>query len=253
MLVEGIGELVTNDPELGEGRLGLLRDAAVAVDGDRVVWAGPAGAVPEGVAGPRLDAAGAAVLPGFVDAHTHLVFAGGPDRGVRRPDARRAICGRGDPHDGDGHARRRRRGAADERATPGGRGAPGRHHHARGEVGLRADRLRRGPAAADRRRADRGGHVPRGARRPAGVHRGARRVRGPRLRRDARHVRPARAMVRRVLRPRRVRRGTRPAGSSRPRPPAASGCACTRTSWSTARARASRPRSAPRAPTTSPT
>ena len=76
MLVEGIGELVTNDPELGEGRLGLLRDAAVAVDGDRVVWAGPAGAVPEGVVGPRLDAAGAAVLPGFVDAHTHLVFAG---------------------------------------------------------------------------------------------------------------------------------------------------------------------------------
>ena len=99
MLVEGIGELVTNDPELGEGRLGLLRDAAVAVDGDRVVWAGPAGAVPEGVAGPRLDAAGAAVLPGFVDAHTHLVFAG--DR-TAEFDARM----RGEPYAAGGSARR---------------------------------------------------------------------------------------------------------------------------------------------------
>ena len=95
MLVEGIGELVTNDPSLGEGTLGLLRDAAVAVDGDRVVWAGPAGAVPDGVAGPRLDAAGAAVLPGFVDAHTHLVFAG--DR-TAEFDARM----RGEPYEAGG-------------------------------------------------------------------------------------------------------------------------------------------------------
>ncbi len=76
MLVEGIGELVTNDPSLGEAPLGLLHDAAVATEGDRVVWVGPRDAAPEGVPGPRIDVEGRAVLPGFVDSHTHLVFAG---------------------------------------------------------------------------------------------------------------------------------------------------------------------------------
>jgi len=71
VLVEGIGELVTNDPETG-----TLPDAAIAVEDDRVVWVGSRGSTPEGVEGPRLDVDGRAVLPGFVDAHTHLVFAG---------------------------------------------------------------------------------------------------------------------------------------------------------------------------------
>jgi imidazolonepropionase len=71
VLVEGIGELVTNDPETG-----ILRDVAVATEADRIVWVGPRASVPEGVEGPRLDVDGRAVLPGFVDAHTHLVFAG---------------------------------------------------------------------------------------------------------------------------------------------------------------------------------
>jgi imidazolonepropionase len=71
VLVEGIGELVTNDPGAG-----ILRDAAVAIDGGRVTWVGARAAIPEGVPGPRLDIEGRAALPGFVDAHTHLVFAG---------------------------------------------------------------------------------------------------------------------------------------------------------------------------------
>ena len=74
MLLDGIGELFTNDPEVGSD--GVIHDAAVALEGDRVVWAGPRAAVPDGVAGPRLEVDGRAVLPGFVDAHTHLVFAG---------------------------------------------------------------------------------------------------------------------------------------------------------------------------------
>jgi len=74
VLVDGIGELLTNDPALGPD--GLIRDAAVAVEGDRVVWVGPRALTPDGVAGPRLDVEGRAMLPGFVDAHTHLVFAG---------------------------------------------------------------------------------------------------------------------------------------------------------------------------------
>jgi imidazolonepropionase len=74
VLLDGIGELLTNDPALGPD--GVIHDAAVAVEGDRVVWAGPRSATPDGVAGPWVDVEGRAVLPGFVDSHTHLVFAG---------------------------------------------------------------------------------------------------------------------------------------------------------------------------------
>jgi imidazolonepropionase len=74
LLVDDIGELVTNDPATGAGPLGLLRDAALVVDGGRIAWLGPkAGAPP---ADERLGVSGAAVLPGFVDSHAHLVFAG---------------------------------------------------------------------------------------------------------------------------------------------------------------------------------
>ncbi|WP_155369720.1 imidazolonepropionase [Catellatospora vulcania] len=68
LLITNIGELTTNDPELG-----ILRDAAMVV-GERVEWVGPAAAAP--AADERLDVRGAAVLPGFVDSHSHLVFAG---------------------------------------------------------------------------------------------------------------------------------------------------------------------------------
>ncbi|TNH30545.1 imidazolonepropionase [Micromonospora orduensis] len=72
LLVDNIGELVTNG--LGEGPLGIRRDAAVLVEDGRVAWVGAAAYAP--AADRRLDADGAAVLPGFVDSHAHLVFAG---------------------------------------------------------------------------------------------------------------------------------------------------------------------------------
>lgn len=68
-LITGIGELTTNDPELGS-----MRDAAVVLDGSRVAWAGVASRAPS--ADERVDVGGRAVLPGWVDSHTHLVFAG---------------------------------------------------------------------------------------------------------------------------------------------------------------------------------
>lgn len=71
-VVDRIGVLVTNDPALGEGPLGIVRDAAVLIEGGVVVEVGPAGLV----ADERIDADGRCVLPGFVDSHTHLVFAG---------------------------------------------------------------------------------------------------------------------------------------------------------------------------------
>ncbi|GLY21744.1 imidazolonepropionase [Micromonospora sp. NBRC 101691] len=75
LLIDNIGELVTNVAGTGEGgRLGIRRDAAILVEEDRVAWLGPARYAP--AAARRIDADGAAVLPGFVDSHAHLVFAG---------------------------------------------------------------------------------------------------------------------------------------------------------------------------------
>ncbi|QMU67828.1 imidazolonepropionase [Streptacidiphilus sp. P02-A3a] len=73
-VITGIGSLVTNDPGLGAGPLGVLADAAVVLDGGRIAWVGPAAAAP--AADQAVDAAGRAVVPGFVDSHAHLVFAG---------------------------------------------------------------------------------------------------------------------------------------------------------------------------------
>jgi imidazolonepropionase len=73
-LVTGIAELVTNDPALGEGPLGLIGDAAVVVTDGVVAWVGPGATAP--AADERVDVGGRAVIPGFVDSHAHLVFAG---------------------------------------------------------------------------------------------------------------------------------------------------------------------------------
>ncbi len=82
LVVTGIGELSTltgpEDDVVGadhrEG-LGQLRDAAVVLDGDgRVVWVGASSLAPQ--ADRRIDVGGRAVVPAFVDTHTHLVFAG---------------------------------------------------------------------------------------------------------------------------------------------------------------------------------
>jgi imidazolonepropionase len=72
LVVTNIGELVTNGD--GDGPLGLRRDAAVVIEEGRIAWVGPAADAP--AADERLDVEGAAVLPGFVDSHAHLVFAG---------------------------------------------------------------------------------------------------------------------------------------------------------------------------------
>jgi imidazolonepropionase len=74
--IDNIGTLVTNDPETGEGRLGVIRDAAVVIGDGVVQWVGPAGRLPEGSAASRYDLDGRAALPGFVDSHAHLVFGG---------------------------------------------------------------------------------------------------------------------------------------------------------------------------------
>ena len=99
MLLTGIGELVTNEPgpDREQGPLGIIRDAAVLVEDGRIAWTGPATHATEGLAGrvtrdsriegderrtfwdddvEVVDVGGRAVIPGFVDSHTHLVFGG---------------------------------------------------------------------------------------------------------------------------------------------------------------------------------
>ena len=72
-LLTHIGELVTNDPA-ADDLLGAIADAALVIEGSRVAWVGPAADAP--AADEVVDLGGRAVLPGFVDSHSHLVFAG---------------------------------------------------------------------------------------------------------------------------------------------------------------------------------
>ena len=71
-VIDRIGLLVTNDEALGEGPLGIVRDASLVIEDGRVAAIEKAGAA----ADERFDAGGRCVIPGFVDSHTHLVFAG---------------------------------------------------------------------------------------------------------------------------------------------------------------------------------
>ncbi|MDR6985720.1 imidazolonepropionase [Paenarthrobacter nitroguajacolicus] len=68
-LITNIGELMTQDLEHR-----VLKDAALVVEGERISWIGSAKDVP--AADTMIDAEGRAVLPGWVDSHSHLVFAG---------------------------------------------------------------------------------------------------------------------------------------------------------------------------------
>ncbi|WP_309065674.1 imidazolonepropionase [Microbacterium sp.] len=79
LLITNIGELTTNAcPEPAEGsaadRFGMLHDAAVFIEDGLISWVGPTAQAP--AAGEVVDAAGRAVIPGFVDSHSHLVFGG---------------------------------------------------------------------------------------------------------------------------------------------------------------------------------
>jgi imidazolonepropionase len=72
-LITNIGQLVTNDPDR-DGLLGIVKDAAVLIENEQIAWVGASADAPD--ADVTTDAAGAAVLPGFVDSHTHLIFGG---------------------------------------------------------------------------------------------------------------------------------------------------------------------------------
>ena len=68
-LITNIAELMTQDADHR-----VLRDAAVVIEGERIAWLGSAADAP--AADEAVDAGGRALLPGWVDSHTHLIFAG---------------------------------------------------------------------------------------------------------------------------------------------------------------------------------
>ena len=98
-LITGIGELVTCDDSAGGNgtgdRLGIRHDAAVVVSDDVITWIGTASDAP--ATDHRIDLGGRTLIPGFVDSHSHLVFAG--DR-----SAEFAARMTGTPYDGGGIA-----------------------------------------------------------------------------------------------------------------------------------------------------
>src|SRR5262245_29328773 len=75
ILYTDIRELVTNDAANADGDpLGIISDAAVVVDGTQIAWVGRRAEAPD--ADERVSCGDSSVIPGFVDSHSHLVFAG---------------------------------------------------------------------------------------------------------------------------------------------------------------------------------
>jgi len=73
-LFTNIASLVTNDETLGKGILGEITEAAFIEEAGQIVWVGSAGSAPSVDIAVSLE--GKSVIPGFVDSHAHLVFAG---------------------------------------------------------------------------------------------------------------------------------------------------------------------------------
>ncbi len=79
-ILTGAGELLTLDPDLDRGPLGVIRGGALAANAGKIIWVGKTSKIHKNVwllkDGRELDAHGRVVMPGFVDSHTHLIFAG---------------------------------------------------------------------------------------------------------------------------------------------------------------------------------
>jgi len=72
--ITDIGSLVTNDSTLGDGRLGIRSNAALVIEDGKIAWIGDSANLPATDSVHSVQ--GKTVIPGFVDSHAHLVFAG---------------------------------------------------------------------------------------------------------------------------------------------------------------------------------
>jgi imidazolonepropionase len=74
LAITNIGSLVTNDSNLGSGILGELENASLVIEDGKIAWVGNSASAP--TTDQVIDAGGMGVIPGFVDSHAHMVFAG---------------------------------------------------------------------------------------------------------------------------------------------------------------------------------
>ncbi len=237
VLLDGIGELVTNVPsgdagdrnDPGDGAdvraLGIRRDCALVISGGRVVWIGSSADAPP--ADERVDCDGAAVIPGFVDSHAHLVFAGD-----RSAEFAARMAGQRYEAGGIRATVAATRAASDDllrgmlRRLVGELLASGTTtFEVKSGYGLTvADEERSCRLAAE---VTSDVDIPRCARRAPGVQRGPRGLPRPADRADAGGMRTPLALDRRVLRSRGLRRdrgARRPAGRRSGRPRASGPC-----------------------------
>ena len=220
-LITNIAELMTQDAEHR-----VLRDAAVVIEGERISWLGPAADAP--AADERVDAGGRALLPGWVDSHTHLIFAG--DR-TAEFEARMA----GESYSAGGIAvtTGATRSTSDFDLTrlrdgPRRRGRVAGHHLPGDQDRLRPGPRERGPQRPHRLHGGGRGHLPGGA--PGARRDGRGGIHGAGLRADARpQSGPTSAGPTSFASGARSTR-TSPAGCSWPARPPGWGCASTATS-----------------------
>ena len=111
-LLFNIGQLVTNDPQHDGTKLGLINDAALLIEDGVVAWAGPNADAPTHHTKRKIDAHGKAVIPGFVDSHTHMIFAGD-----RSKEFRARMLGESYTAGGIAHTVEQTRSASDEVLT----------------------------------------------------------------------------------------------------------------------------------------
>ena len=77
LALNNIGHLVTNDPSIGNGPLGIINNAGLVADDEgKIIWCGPRDQIDQYTEAQPIDCYGCAIIPGFVDSHTHIVFAG---------------------------------------------------------------------------------------------------------------------------------------------------------------------------------
>jgi imidazolonepropionase len=108
-LVHNIGQLVTNDPAHDGTKLGVIEKAALLIEDGVVAWAGQDADAPTHHIKRKLDAKGRAVIPGFVDSHTHMIFAGD-----RSKEFRARMLGESYTAGGIAHTVEKTRAASDE-------------------------------------------------------------------------------------------------------------------------------------------
>ena len=201
-VIDNIGRLITNDAQFEVGATGELRDAwVVMVDG--LIELVGTGQAP--IADQRIDAAGRCVLPGFVDSHSHLVFAGD-----RSDEFAARMAGR--PYEAGGirTSVAATRAATDDELLARAMSLLAEAQRSgtttieiKSGYGLTAAHEAR--TLARRLPAHRGDHVPGRPCGSTGVRWPRRRLRRDGLRRDAGRVRAAFPVDRRILRARRVR------------------------------------------------